>query len=423
MLWEKGTQGRGTGVDFSYIGNIFASAIDNDINVWRLSDGVLLKKLQGNGYVNDLIFSPDGLKLVSSHCHTTFIWNTSTFQRAHEIGVTNADIAYHPEGKYFATTRGYYYYDYDICLWRPDTGEQIRKLSGHTAIVCSISFNYDGTLLVSGDQDGNVKLWTPDTGEMIFETQQRGSISSFAFHPENNLLAIGTKDGTIQIMNMVDGTTQTMFPLHENCVISMRWLQGGNQIVSTSVDGTILIWNASDGELKERIPIKKGKTSFFKWGCGQQYFAVRNDTLRIFSVKPTTTPNPVNVSSHPKQHHNIDILMLRMEDALRRKDYAGVLHTSASIFETLAKDIVGIPTVENQTLKSFFERYCKDSQLPQVVLDYILKIYNERSQMPLAGHGSLREPTISEQEAILLRHITPAFVNSEYELRATPKVR
>lgn len=50
---------------------------------------------------------------------------------------------------------------------------------------------------------------------------------------------------------------------------------------------------------------------------------------------------------------NIVTLFQRMDDALKRKDYAGVLHSSASIFETLAKEGVGI-SVQNQTLKSFF---------------------------------------------------------------------
>ena len=66
--------------------------------------------------------------------------------------------------------------------------------------------------------------------------------------------------------------------------------------------------------------------------------------------------------------------MNRMDSDLSRGDYAGVLHCSASIFETMAKDIVGIPTVQNQTLKSFFDRYRKDSALPQEILDYIISI-------------------------------------------------
>jgi len=116
-------------------------------------------------------------------------------------------------------------------------------------------------------------------------------------------------------------------------------------------------------------------------------------------------------------HPNIATLLQRMDDALKRKDYGGVLHSSASIFETLAKEVVGIPSVQNQTLKSFFERYRKDSSLPTEVLNYILSVYDSRSSIPLAGHGHTAIPKISHEIAVTLSEITKAFVSIEYKLK------
>jgi hypothetical protein len=116
-------------------------------------------------------------------------------------------------------------------------------------------------------------------------------------------------------------------------------------------------------------------------------------------------------------HANIHFLIERMDSDLHREDYAGVLHCSASIFETMGKDIVGIPSVQTQTLKSFFERYRKDSALPQEILDYIVSVYEKRNVTPLAGHGSIQKPAISKQEAVFLVELTKAFVNIEYKLR------
>jgi len=116
-------------------------------------------------------------------------------------------------------------------------------------------------------------------------------------------------------------------------------------------------------------------------------------------------------------HPNIAVLMGRMDDALARDDYAGVLHASASIFETMAKDVVGIPTVHNQTLKSFFDRYRKDSTLPSEILDYILAVYDARSVTPLAGHGSTQIPNLSREATVTLAEMTKAFVRIEYRLR------
>lgn len=116
-------------------------------------------------------------------------------------------------------------------------------------------------------------------------------------------------------------------------------------------------------------------------------------------------------------HPNIRLLLNRMEVLLRAEDYAGVLHASACIFEVLAKDVVALPGVQDQTLKSFFDRYRKDSQLSTEILDYIIEIYNWRNRESTAGHASPKEPTVSRSTAIQLIEFTRAFVNIEYRLR------
>ena len=94
-----------------------------------------------------------------------------------------------------------------------------------------------------------------------------------------------------------------------------------------------------------------------------------------------------------------------------------MLHSSATIFETLAKDIVGSPSVQNQTLGAFFSRYQKDSQLPQNLQDKVIATYKARNVTPLAGHGSLQVPSITEAEAVTLCELTKAFVRIEYTLQ------
>jgi hypothetical protein len=113
---------------------------------------------------------------------------------------------------------------------------------------------------------------------------------------------------------------------------------------------------------------------------------------------------------------NIRVLVKRMESSMEQDDFAGVLHSSASIFETLAKDVVALPSVEDKTLASFFDRYKKDSKLPEPVLDYMLDTYKRRNTEPLAGHGQLKEPSVTKEEAVVLSEMTKAFVRIERSL-------
>lgn len=138
----------------------------------------------------------------------------------------------------------------------------------------------------------------------------------------------------------------------------------------------------------------------------------------------TTTSNALSIldqlniepSDFSDQHQNIKILLGRMDRDLVAKDYSGVLHSSASIFETLAKETVKLPTIQNQSLGAFFDRFRKDANLPDEIADYILKIYKKRNAEPLAGHGSLDPSTIDKREAIILAEITKAIIRIQKAL-------
>lgn len=110
---------------------------------------------------------------------------------------------------------------------------------------------------------------------------------------------------------------------------------------------------------------------------------------------------------------NIRKLIKRMETLLNDADYSGVLHSSASIFEVLAKDVISNPNIENKPLGSFFDSYKKYSRLSEPVLDMIKSIYSKRNTEPLAGHGQTAEPSITKEEAIVILEMTKSFIRME----------
>ena len=134
--------------------------------------------------------------------------------------------------------------------------------------------------------------------------------------------------------------------------------------------------------------------------------------VEVFSLEKLEEDAPSN-----KEHLNVRLLVKRMATALENSDYSAVLHASANIFETLAKDIVGTPGVQNQTLGSFFSRYQKDSKLPADLQAKVIAVYEARNKTPLAGHGSTQIPSINLQEAVTLAELTKAFVRIEYALQ------
>ena len=124
--------------------------------------------------------------------------------------------------------------------------------------------------------------------------------------------------------------------------------------------------------------------------------------------------NPPIVENFPIQHSNVGILTKRMNDCWKRRDYSGLLHASASIFETVAKHIVGRESINNQTLGSFFDLYRKESALTEEQLDQMLEYYNKRNSQPLAGHGNIEIPNITQEEAENIYNFTSSIIRTEY---------
>jgi len=129
----------------------------------------------------------------------------------------------------------------------------------------------------------------------------------------------------------------------------------------------------------------------------------------------------IEASIPDNAHTNIRVLVSRMDNALERQDYSLVIHSSASIFETMAKHIIGISKIQNQSLGSFFSRYQQDSSLPEPILNWIKDVYNNRNTQPLAGHGSTQPlVSLSSIEATTLVEMTKAFVRIEYSIYNQP---
>ncbi|HEV2603437.1 MAG TPA: hypothetical protein VGU24_07240 [Microvirga sp.] len=119
------------------------------------------------------------------------------------------------------------------------------------------------------------------------------------------------------------------------------------------------------------------------------------------------------------EHPNVRLLVERMNAAFERKDFAGVLHASATVFETLAKLVFDDPAVEAQSLGGFIGGYRKRSLLPEQLLDFIQETYNRRNKEPLAGHGATKPPAVTAAQAAVLVEMTKTCVRLERRLASS----
>ena len=83
-------------------------------------------------------------------------------------------------------------------MWDVASGQELRRLTGHTASITSVVFSPNGTRILSGSEDYTAKLWDAESAKEILTLDgHQQEISSVAFSPDGGRFALtGSHDGT-----------------------------------------------------------------------------------------------------------------------------------------------------------------------------------------------------------------------------------
>src|SRR5690606_30653463 len=120
-----------------------------------------------------------------------------------------------------------------------------------TNTVFSASWSPDGTVLITGSRDGDLRFWSWD-GENLTHVAtvdgHEGNLRSLAWSPDGTTIATAGFDGTIRLWNAATRTVERVLTGHdENEVRSVQFSPDGKQLVTTGNDGTVRIWDAESG--------------------------------------------------------------------------------------------------------------------------------------------------------------------------------
>jgi len=144
------------------------------IELWGVTSGTLIGKLDCPKSASTLAFSPDGQTLASGSVNdgTIELWSLKTHEAtATLIGHTKkiTDLAFNPDGKQLASGSQ----DGWVKVWDVDTAREVATLRGHGDKVSTLAVSYapDGLSLVSGgylsDEAPKWIVWNPATGEQL----------------------------------------------------------------------------------------------------------------------------------------------------------------------------------------------------------------------------------------------------------------
>lgn len=146
-----------------------ASADDRKaVQLWDGATGASITSLEGHsGCVNDVTFSPDGLKIASgSDDYTIRLGDGATGASIASLEGCSPyvhHITFSPNGSKIAFASG----DHTIQLWDSATGTFIASLTGHSNYIHTIAFSHDSMKIASACSDNTGRLWEAATGEPL----------------------------------------------------------------------------------------------------------------------------------------------------------------------------------------------------------------------------------------------------------------
>lgn len=191
-------------VDFSKDSTLLVSGgKDSVVVIWDLKTNAIARMLKYNGAVTSVCISPDsryvayggeGKKMNVYDLQTRKIINTYT-----DFSKDITSIAFSPDGQYIAVASG----DKKIRICKDSS--LIATLTGHKDWVRNVTFNSDGSKLLSCGDDGKMVLW--DISDMASPKKQKSWQNGYNWmlsadiHENSKVYTFADHKGNVEIID------------------------------------------------------------------------------------------------------------------------------------------------------------------------------------------------------------------------------
>lgn len=209
-----------------------------------------VRVIQAHEGTTTLQFAPDGSRLLSlGYDRAIRVWSLSSERPLQEFGTGSMaeTAAFSPDGRRVAVATRYPY----VQVFSLDGSARPQQLAAHPGRVWAnrVAWSRRGDLIASCAMGNTILLFDGQTLEQIGTIRSRQNLSAIAFHPGDDVVALGAQNGHVEIWTLREPEKIMDWKVHTDYVSALQYTSDGRRLVTRGTDNMIRVWDPRDGSV------------------------------------------------------------------------------------------------------------------------------------------------------------------------------
>jgi len=237
-------------VALSANGRWLAGADERIVHLWDFAGGEEANVFKGHDRsIEALAISAEGSRLATCAKDGVRLWDRSSPEARHDIRPKDFRIravAISADGKWFVTGGD----DRVAHLWSADTGEEIRRFSGHTDPIRALALSSDGKHLFTASDDESACIWDLASGALIRSFFHDDKVIALAPSKDGKWLATGSEDRLAILWDIATAEKLQTFRGHTVAVRSAALTADGRRLFTGGggEGDAMRLWDTATGK-------------------------------------------------------------------------------------------------------------------------------------------------------------------------------
>jgi WD40 repeat protein/serine/threonine protein kinase len=177
------------------------------------------------------------------------------------------------------------------------SGGQVKLLHGSDSIINAVDISTQGSLVLSGSNDGMVRLWNAVSGQCARElTGHTALVHTVALSDDDRYALSGGWDNTVRYWDLPHGTCLHVMEGHSEAVQVVAFIPGGKMALSASADASLRLWDLENGQ--ELAVLSGHKDTVWAAAVSRDgntaVSASYDNTLRVWDLKSARCTKVIN---------------------------------------------------------------------------------------------------------------------------------